>query len=213
VEPERRPKAGRPRKDEVRQVRSVVRVEEVEPPKPNTELLEREEFHARHFVLVTDHLDEEEWPDGRVLREYRSQLVIEGHTGFRWLKNVALVAPMFLHLPSRIAALGVIFILALMVRNYIQATIRAGLEAQKKTLPDRLDRPTQKPTMETAMRQLAAVVTTTIYLGERRVEKRVQGLTEGGRLVLALLGLDEDVFLRPAGTRKWGRVCHGMGGM
>jgi hypothetical protein len=38
-------------------------------------------------------------------------------------------------------------------------------------------------------------------------------LTDAGRLVLSLLGLDEDVFLKPPGSRKWPRVCHGMGEM
>ena len=50
-------------------------------------------------------------------------------------------------------------------------------------------------------------------VGDQLVEKRVQGLPEAGRQVLALLGLDEDVFLKPPGSRKWGRVCHRMAGM
>jgi transposase len=211
--PVKREGPGRPPKDEVREYRTFVQVQELAPPEVSAERVERDDFHARHFVLVTDHLEESEWPDERVLREYRSQQVIEGHTGFRWLKNVALVAPIFLHLPTRIAALGLIFARALMVRNYIPATIRAGLTAQKAAIPDRLNRPTQKPTMETAMRQLATASTTTIFIGDRKVEKRVQGLTEAGRLVLSLLGLDEDIYLKPPGSRKWGRVCHGMGEM
>ena len=157
-------------------------------------------------MLLTHHLDECAWPDSRILREYRAQQVIEGHTGFRWLKDVALVAPIFLQLPTRIAALGLVFVLALMVRNYIQATIRAGLQVQGTSLPDRLDRPTQKPTMETAMRQLAAVVTTRVHIGDQFVEKRVQGLTDAGRQVLALLGLDEG-FISSRRARENGREC------
>lgn len=211
--PVKRRGPGRPRKDEIREERTYFQIQETAPPTRDTELVERADFHARHFVLITNHLDEEAWPDERVLREYRAQQVIEGHTGFRWLKNMALVAPIFLHLPTRIAALGLIFVMALMVRNYIQATIRTGLKATGTTIPDRLDRPTQKPTMETAMRHLAAVVTTTIYIGDRWVEKRVQGLTPAGRHILKLLGLDEDVYLKPPGSRKWRRVCHRMAEM
>ncbi len=57
---------------------------------------------------------------------------------------------MFLHTPSRIAALGVVLMLALMVRNYIQFELRRQLVAQEKTVPSRLRRPTTKPTTETA---------------------------------------------------------------
>lgn len=188
-----------------------MRVEEVAPPAQDAARVARDDFHARHFVLVTDHLDEEEWPDARVLRENRAQQVIGCHTGFRRLKNVALVAPVFPHLPTRIAALGLVFVLALMVRNYNQAKVRTGLSTKNRSIPDRLDRPTQKPTMETWMRQLAVVVTAPIYLGGRFVEKRVQGLTDPGGLVLSLLGLDEDLSLKLPGSREWPRVCHGMG--
>src|SRR5699024_2668400 len=58
--------------------------------------IDKARFHARHFVLATDHLDRATWSDERILQEYRHQHMIEGHTGFRWLKGVAEVAPILL---------------------------------------------------------------------------------------------------------------------
>jgi transposase len=73
---------------------------------------------ASCFVLVTD-WDADEWSDARVLEEYRHQSMVEGHTGFRWLKGPAAVAPVFLETPTRIRALGFVFMIALMVRAHL----------------------------------------------------------------------------------------------
>lgn len=61
--------------------------------------IEIERFHAAHFVLITDQLSAKRWPDHRIFSTWRGQQTIEGHAGFRWLKNVAQVAPVFLKLP------------------------------------------------------------------------------------------------------------------
>jgi transposase len=66
---------------------------------------------------VTD-WDADEW-SARVLDEYRHQSMVEGHTGFRWLKRPAAVAPVFLETPTRIRALGFVFMIALMVRAHL----------------------------------------------------------------------------------------------
>jgi transposase len=75
---------------------------------------------ASHFVLLTSHLDEQAWPDARVLSEYRKQHRIEGIRGFRWFKSEARVCPLFLKTPRRINALCTVFVLALMVHNSLQ---------------------------------------------------------------------------------------------
>ena len=86
------------------------------------------------FVLVTD-WSEADWADQRVLSEYRHPHSIEGPTGFRWLKGPAAVAPVFLKTPCRLRAMGLVLILALMVRNYIQGTLRTELAERDETLP------------------------------------------------------------------------------
>jgi hypothetical protein len=51
--------------------------------------IEQAKLYARHFVLITDHLDEEAWTDQQVFAEYRKQHLIENHSGIRWLKSEA----------------------------------------------------------------------------------------------------------------------------
>ena len=87
------------------------------------------------FVLLSDHLDESSWPDVRILSTYRHQTLVENHTGFRWLKSQAGVSPLFLKTAPRIRSLGMVFVLALMVRNYLQHRLRSRLVERKETIP------------------------------------------------------------------------------
>jgi len=172
-------------------------VVECAPLVPQAEAIEKLRFHARHYVLVSDHIDEATWPDARILTEYRHQHMIEGHTGFRWLKGIAEVAPVFLHTPARIAALGLVFVLALMVRNYIQFTLRQRLADTGEAVPDRLDKPTQSPTTETAFLPFAPAMVLTTDDPIQGVRRTILKLTEAARTVLRMLFVEESVFTNP----------------
>ena len=158
--------------------------------------------HARGFVLVTDHLDTEAWPDERILREYRHQHLVEGQAGFRWFKSTAAVAPVFLNKPERIAALALVFVLALMVRNYIQFTLRDRLVETDCTIPDLKWKPTQSPTTETALRLFQKIMVVDLVESAkdpvlRRVrDRQLSGLSDHCRVVLEMLGMDESIFVR-----------------
>ena len=128
--PMKRTRRGRPAKDEVIEYETVWSFELTH--EPDQDAIDEARKKASCFVLVTD-WSEEEWKDQRVLAEYRHQHSIEGHTGFRWLKGPAAVAPVFLKTPSRIRAMGLIMVLALMVRNYIQHTLRSELAERGET--------------------------------------------------------------------------------
>ena len=199
----KRPKAGRPPKDEVPQTRTVWRLQvELE-----TDALAVR--HARHrascFVLITDWHEDDGWDDRRVLAEYRHQHIIEGHTGFRWLKGPAAVAPVFLKNPKRIRAMGLVLILALMVRNYIQATMRAELATRGETLPHPFTKkPEPRLTTEMAFEHFGGLLTQLVRLGEESRRMPVR-LSAPARKVLALFGMDEAVFSPSPGRSppKW----------
>lgn len=197
VETMPRPRRGRPRSGEdapTREVfepvlREIVRKEEE---------IEKDRFHSRHFVLATDHVDASSWSDQRVLEEYRHQHIIEGDTGFRWLKNVAAVAPVFLETPRRIAALALVFVLGLMVRNYIQFTLRRRLAETKETVLDRKKNPTRNPTTETALLRFAGVVGLRIEVGDH-VVRQVHGIDAHCLTVLEMLRVPIEAFTMPHG--------------
>jgi transposase len=193
----KRPRRGRPAADDPQPMVTVYRIIEDQPLSELDEAVTSLRFHARHFVLVTDHLDRTAWPDARILAEYRHQHVLEGHTGFRWLKNVATVAPVLLHTPRRIAALGVVLVLALMVRNDIQFELRRRLAETGETVPSRLDQPTQKPTTETAMLAFRDVQVVHVTIDGIARGRHLTPLSEPARIILRMLHIDESVFQSP----------------
>ena len=163
----------------------------------NAAEVDRREHHASHFVLLTDHLDREIWPDSRLFELYRSQHEIEGHCGFRWLKGPAAMTPMFLKRPERIAAMGVVFMLALMVRNFIQWMVRQQLAATDTTVPyygDHHD--TAIPTAEVIWNLFRSVRVQVLRSGGHS-RRQLIGVTDEVRRVLAIFGLDPNDLLIP----------------
>jgi len=119
---------------------------------------------------------------------------VEGHTGFRWLKGPAAVAPVFLKSPQRIRAMGLVLILALVVRNYIQGKLRAELAAQQATLPHPFTKKADsKPTTEMTFEHFSGLLTQVVTFGEesRRLPMKLSAPAEK---VLKLFGLDLTVF-------------------
>jgi transposase len=153
-------------------------------------------------VLVTDHVEDDGRDDKRILAEYRHQHIVEGHSGFRWLKGPAAVAPMFLKTPERIAALGLVFVLALMVRNWLQREVRQRLAEQGEKLPNMNKRHTDKPTTENVFHYFEAVTVVMIYRDGKVVERHVGNLTGPAMRALEILGIDPAIFTTPP---KFGR--------
>lgn len=158
--------------------------------------VERARFHSRHFVLITDHTDAEVWSDARVLTTYRDQHIIEGHRGFRWLKGPAAVAPAFLKKPERIAALGLVFILALLIRNYLEWAVRTAMAAEQLALPNYNRQATRRPTAENVFHYFRDVRVIRIRVDGETRARQLEGMRPEGREVLRLLGWPEAIFTR-----------------
>ncbi len=129
----KRSKPGRPpkgEKPEVEQVwRVVVQVEEEEGA------FEWELLRASVFVLSTSRsrTGPRALSDVEFLADYDSQHLVE--RCMHWVKGPLRVAPIFLKTPRRIAALSVVYVLALMVYALIQREVRQCLAAAKTTMP------------------------------------------------------------------------------
>ena len=87
--------------------------------------------------------------------------------------------------------------LALMVRNYVQFELRRRLAETGDTVPDRLLKPTQKPTTETAMIAFAAVTVVHVTLAGTPLGRKLTPLSPAARTVLRMLRIDEGVFTTP----------------
>jgi len=199
-EPGKRPK-GRPRKDSPAPTMTKKYRFKLESCEKDETSITKEQVNKSHFVLITNHLNHDTHPDRWILSEYRHQQVVEGNTGFRWLKGPARVTPMFLKKPERIAALGFVFILALLVRNYLQFMVRKSLKESGETVPyyDR-KKVTAKPTAEVVWDLFSDLVLITVKMPKVKPVLRLQGLTEAHIRILKVFGWDNDVLIAPLKT-------------
>lgn len=108
------------------------------------------------FILATNVLDSEQLSADRALHEYKAQQGVE--RGFRFLKDTLFFASsIFLKSPKRIAALGMIMSLSLLVYNLGQRQLRQALAASATTIPDQLGKPTATPTLRWVFQCFMAV--------------------------------------------------------
>ena len=150
----------------------------------------RQEAARRHglYILMSSHT---EYTAAAIWADYRGQQEVE--RGFRWLKAPGQLAPVFLHTPSRVAALGFVFTLALLLYRLMQWQLRSNLEKTNTTIPGHHGRPTQKPTMAFVMNYFRNinVVHMETNAGNIRV---VVGLLDIHHQVMKLLGVPPEVY-------------------
>jgi transposase len=113
--------------------------------------------------------------------------------GFRWLKAPTQVAPVFLHKPHRIAALGLVFVIALALHRLLQRAIRRALAEEKGAIPGNNKVMTSTPTTQVVQRTFEHVQLLTVQAAEGVVQV-MQGVGEIHRRVLRLLGLPPDLY-------------------
>jgi transposase len=108
------------------------------------------------FILATNVLDSATLSAADALLEYKAQQGVE--RGFRFLKDPLFFASsVFLKSPKRIAALGMIMALCLLVYNLGQRQLRQALAHQDETIPNQLGKPTSSPTLRWVFQCFMAV--------------------------------------------------------
>lgn len=135
---------GRPSKKSTPKVQGYQVMGKLSRDEQRIELVRRQKGR---FILATNQLDPEILPDTAILNEYKEQSKTE--KGFRFLKDDTFeVSSIFLKKPERISALMMVMTLCLMVYGFAEYTLRKSLLATQDTLPNQLNKPTQKPTMK-----------------------------------------------------------------
>ena len=108
------------------------------------------------FVLATNVLDAAVLSASDALGEYKAQQGVE--RGFRFLKDPLFFASsVFLKSRKRIAALGMIMALCLLVYNLGQRQLRQALAKQDETIPNQLGKSTSSPTLRWVFQCFMAV--------------------------------------------------------
>ncbi len=112
----------------------------------NEAAVEAQRTQAGRFILATNLLDDQLWPNETILQEYKNQQSCE--RGFRFLKDPLFFASrMFVKLPQRVAALAMIMGLCLLVYSIGQRQLRSSLVSLQETIPNQRGKPTERPTL------------------------------------------------------------------
>jgi len=138
------------------------------------------------FIVATNILDEQRLSHEQVLSTYKEQGGVE--RGFRFLKDpLFLASSVFVKKPERVIALSFVMVLCLLVYRLAEHLLRRQLLATEQTLPNQINKPTNRPTMRWIFQCFEGIDLLHIRIGSR-LRTQVLGLQALHQQVLRLLG-------------------------
>jgi transposase len=138
------PTRGRPRKDAAASATPVWQIQVTLRRDPAA--LEREALRRAAYIIGTNLLDVERWPDAAMIELYGEHSVVE--RGFAFRKDpLFLASSVFVKRPERIRALAFIMTLCLLLYTLAELRVRQRLAASGQTVPDQVRKPTARPTL------------------------------------------------------------------
>jgi transposase len=179
-QPQKRARRGRPPKGEVRGEEVCYRLV------GEAEALVQAEDEPGWFVLATT-VAPEVCTDAQIVQAYREQTTTV-EPGFRWIKNPAAIAPVWLEKPERIAALAMLTVVGLLVYALLQRQIRLYLQHHDQLVPGNKGE-TATPTAAVVLSLFAQVMMVQIEMGQT-VSLHVYGLQPHHLTVCDALGID-----------------------
>lgn len=78
---------------------------------------------------MTNRMDESKLPDLDMLKCYKGQSAVE--TRFRLLKEEQMIDAVFVKTPERIEALGIVYVMALLIYGMLEYRVRAEMKIRK----------------------------------------------------------------------------------
>jgi len=121
-----------------------------------------------------------------MLRYYKGQQTVE--RGFRFLKDKCFhVSEIYLKKEERIEALSMIMVLSLLIYSFAEWRLRERLRETGLTVPNQLNKPTQRPTMRWVFEIFMGVIQAVVTSGGMIIKVSVN-LTGTQITILKLLG-------------------------
>jgi transposase len=138
------------------------------------------------FIVATNILDDQRLAPEQVIWTYKEQGGVE--RGFRFLKDpFFLASSVFVKKPERVIALSFIMVLCLLVYRLAELLLRRQLVATQQTVPNQVNKPTNRPTMRWIFQCFEGIDLLHIRMGSRW-HTQVLGLQAFHQQVLRLLG-------------------------
>ena len=138
------------------------------------------------FIVATNILDTQRLSHEQVISTYKEQGGVE--RGFRFLKDpLFLASSIFVKKPERVIALSFVMVLCLLVYRLAEHLLRRQLVATEQTLPNQVNKPTNRPTMRWIFQCFEGIDLLHIRIGPHW-QTQVLGLQALHQRVLRLLG-------------------------
>jgi transposase len=138
------------------------------------------------FIVATNILDDQRLAHEQVISTYKAQGGVE--RGFRFLKDpLFLASSVFVKKPERVIALSFIMVLCLLVYRLAECLLRRQLAATEQTVPNQVNKPTNRPTMRWIFQCFEGIDLLHIRAGSA-FQTRVLGLQTRHQQILRLLG-------------------------
>jgi transposase len=138
------------------------------------------------FIVATNILDTPRLSHEQVISTYKEQGGVE--RGFRFLKDpLFLASSIFVKKPEHVIALSFVMVLCLLVYRLAEHLLRRQLVAMEQTLPNQVNKPTNRPTMRRIFHCFEGIDLLHIRIGPHW-QTRVLGLQALHQRVLRLLG-------------------------
>jgi transposase len=138
------------------------------------------------FIVATNILDAQRLSHEQVISTYKEQGGVE--RGFRFLKDpLFLASSVFVKKPERVIALSFVMVLCLLVYRLAEHLLRRQLVATEQTLPNQVNKPTNRPTMRWIFQCFEGIDLLHIRMGSHW-QTQVLGLQALHQRILHLLG-------------------------
>jgi transposase len=188
----RRARRGRPAKTDPPPTESgyrvVVEVEVLSPPEADN-----------GWTVLATTVPLEEGTDTEILQAYQDQSITV-EPGFRWIKNPAAIAPVWLEKPERIAALAMLTVVGLLVYSIIQRQVRLYLLTHDQQVPGNKGA-TATPTAAVVLSLFAQVALVQFQIGDQEGQE-VYGVQPYHLLCCDALGLDRSWYEAPSAQKS-----------
>jgi transposase len=154
---------------------------------------------ANGWMVLATTVRAEVCGDTDILQAYQDQnTTVE--PGFRWIKNPAAIAPVWLEKPERIAALAMLTVLGLLVYSVIQRQVRLYLRTHDQQLPGNKGL-TATPTAAVVLTLFAQVAFIQLVIDDQEVGQ-IYGVQPHHLLLCDALGLDRSWYTAPSAQKS-----------
>jgi transposase len=154
---------------------------------------------ANGWMVLATTVPAEVWSDTDILQAYQDQnTTVEPR--FRWIKNPAAIAPVWLEKPERIAALAMLTVVGLLVYSIIQRQVRLYLHTHDQQIPGNKGL-TATPTAAGVLTLFAQVALIQLVIGDQEVEQ-IYGVQPHHLMFCDALGLDHSWYTAPSAEKS-----------